>query len=219
MPETWRIAGKSRSSRKRSYDSQLSQRFVTVHLPSTSPTQWKINPAGGSSSMPIAARTPSYMVVPTPSGKSVVRIATATGLPPRLLDRKQRIAARAPRATRKGDPPRSVILDTRDERSESTGARGRRRPDRVLLAAELERRGVPCVLVDALDAPRAWDRATVVHARSMEIFEALGLEDRLLAEGVRTRAARFQSDGKVLGELNFGASGSRYGFDIGLSEE
>ena len=63
------------------------------------------------------------------------------------------------------------------------------------------------------------DRATVVHARSMEIFEALGLEDRLLAEGVRTRAARFQSDGKVLGELDFGASGSRYGFDIGLSEE
>jgi hypothetical protein len=44
-------------------------------------------------------------------------------------------------------------------------------------------------------------------------------EGRLLAEGVRTRAARFQSDGDVLGELNFGASGSRYGFDIGLSEE
>jgi 2-polyprenyl-6-methoxyphenol hydroxylase-like FAD-dependent oxidoreductase len=78
---------------------------------------------------------------------------------------------------------------------------------------------VPCVLIDALDAPRGWDRATVVHARSMEIFEALGIADRFLAEGVRTRAARFQSDGDVLGELNFGASGSRYGFDIGLSEE
>jgi 2-polyprenyl-6-methoxyphenol hydroxylase-like FAD-dependent oxidoreductase len=92
-------------------------------------------------------------------------------------------------------------------------------PTGLLLAAELERRDVPCLLIDALDAPRSWDRATVVHARSMEIFEALGLEDRLLAEGVRTRAARFQSDGEVLGELDFGASGSRYGFDIGLSEE
>lgn len=78
---------------------------------------------------------------------------------------------------------------------------------------------MPCLLIDALDAPRGWDRATVVHARSPEIFEALGLEGRLLAQGVRTRAARFQSDGEVLGELNFGASGSRYGFDIGLSEE
>jgi 2-polyprenyl-6-methoxyphenol hydroxylase-like FAD-dependent oxidoreductase len=92
-------------------------------------------------------------------------------------------------------------------------------PTGLLLAAELERRGVPCLLIDALDAPQTWDRATVVHARSVEIFEALGLEDRLLAEGVRTRAARFQSDGEVLGQLNFGTSGSRYGFEIGLSEE
>jgi 2-polyprenyl-6-methoxyphenol hydroxylase-like FAD-dependent oxidoreductase len=92
-------------------------------------------------------------------------------------------------------------------------------PTGLLLAAELERRDIPCLLIDALDAARGWDRATVVHARSLEIFEALGLEDRLLAEGVRTRAARFQSDGDVLGELNFAASGSRYGFDIGLSEE
>jgi 2-polyprenyl-6-methoxyphenol hydroxylase-like FAD-dependent oxidoreductase len=92
-------------------------------------------------------------------------------------------------------------------------------PTGLLLAGELERRDVPCLLIDALDAPRGWDRATVVHARSMEIFEALGREDRLLAEGVRTRAARFHSDGDVLGELNFAASGSRYGFDVGLSEE
>jgi 2-polyprenyl-6-methoxyphenol hydroxylase-like FAD-dependent oxidoreductase len=92
-------------------------------------------------------------------------------------------------------------------------------PTGLLLAAELERREVPCLLIDALDAPRGWDRATVVHARSMEIFEALGLEAALLAEGVKTRAARFHSDGDVLGELDFGVSGSRYGFDLGLSEE
>jgi 2-polyprenyl-6-methoxyphenol hydroxylase-like FAD-dependent oxidoreductase len=92
-------------------------------------------------------------------------------------------------------------------------------PTGLLLAAELERREVPCLLIDALDAPRGWDRATVVHARSMEIFEALGIVDRFLAEGVKTRAARFHSGGEILGELNFGASGSRYGFDLGLSEE
>ena len=39
-------------------------------------------------------------------------------------------------------------------------------PTGLLLAAELERRDVPCLLIDALDAPRGWDRATVVHARS-----------------------------------------------------
>ncbi|HST40036.1 MAG TPA: FAD-dependent monooxygenase [Conexibacter sp.] len=92
-------------------------------------------------------------------------------------------------------------------------------PTGLLLTAELERRDVSCLLVDALDAPRGWDRATVVHARSMEIFEALGIERRLLSDGVRTRAARFHSGGEVLGELDFGASGSRYAFDIGISEE
>src|SRR6266540_2245819 len=77
IPETWRIAGMSRSSRKRSYASRVSQTSEMVHLPSTSPAQWKINPAGGSFAMSIAALTPSYICVPTPSGKSVVRVATA----------------------------------------------------------------------------------------------------------------------------------------------
>ena len=92
-------------------------------------------------------------------------------------------------------------------------------PAGLLLAAELTRRNVPCLLIDGRDAPQTWDRATVLHARSLEIFEALGLEDRVLAEGVRTRGARFHSDGDVLGVLDFGASGGTYPFDIGLSEE
>ena len=92
-------------------------------------------------------------------------------------------------------------------------------PTGLLLAAELERRGVDCLLIDALDAPRSWDRATVVHPRSMEIFEALGVADRFLDVGVKTRAARFRSDGETLGELNLGLADSRYGFDLGISEE
>jgi 2-polyprenyl-6-methoxyphenol hydroxylase-like FAD-dependent oxidoreductase len=92
-------------------------------------------------------------------------------------------------------------------------------PTGLLLATELERRDVPCLLIDALDAPQGWDRATVVHERSLEIFEALGIVDPLLAEGVRTRAARFHSDGEVLAELSLDLTGSRYGFQLGLSEE
>src|SRR5687767_9463583 len=57
-------------------------------------------------------------------------------------------------------------------------------PTGLLLAAELERRDVACLLIDALDAPRGWDRATVVHPRSMEVFEALGLVERFLDQGV-----------------------------------
>lgn len=92
-------------------------------------------------------------------------------------------------------------------------------PTGLLLAAELRRRDVDCLLVEALDAPRQWDRATVLHPRSLEIFEALGLAERFLDEGVKVRAARFQSDGQVLGALDIQLAGSRYGFDLGLSEE
>ena len=92
-------------------------------------------------------------------------------------------------------------------------------PTGLLLAAELERRGVNCLLIDEGDTPRGWDRATVIHPRSLEIFEAIGVIDRLLGEGVRVRGARFRSGGRTLGELNLGTETSSYGFDIGISEE
>jgi 2-polyprenyl-6-methoxyphenol hydroxylase-like FAD-dependent oxidoreductase len=92
-------------------------------------------------------------------------------------------------------------------------------PTGLLLAGELERRDISCLLIDAHDAPQGWDRATVVHARSMEAFEAVGVVDRFLEQGVRTRAAHFFSDGEMLGELDFTSASSRYPFDVGISEE
>ena len=62
-----------------------------------------------------------------------------------------------------------------------------------------------------------WDRATVLHERSLEIFEALGVAEPFLAEGVRTWRARFHSDGVVLGELGLDVISSRYGFQVGIS--
>ena len=92
-------------------------------------------------------------------------------------------------------------------------------PTGLLLAGELRRRGVDCLLIDELEAPRGWDRATVIHPRSLEIFDALGLAEQFLDEGVETRAARFHSSGEVLGELDLALAESPYRFDLGLSEE
>lgn len=92
-------------------------------------------------------------------------------------------------------------------------------PTGLLLAGQLRRRGVACLLIDALDAPRPWDRATVVHCRSMEVFEALGLADRFLRDGVRVRGTCLRSGGETLGFLGYGGLDSRYPFDIGISEE
>jgi 2-polyprenyl-6-methoxyphenol hydroxylase-like FAD-dependent oxidoreductase len=92
-------------------------------------------------------------------------------------------------------------------------------PTGLLLAAELWRRGVACRLVDANAGPLHWDRATVVHPRSLEVFESLGIVEPLLAAGVKQRMARLHSAGRVLGEIDLASCGSRYGFNLGVSEE
>src|SRR3569832_934796 len=92
-------------------------------------------------------------------------------------------------------------------------------PTGLLLAAELHRRGVTCRLIDANPGPLHWDRATVVHPRSQEIFESLGILEPLLSVGVKQRIARLHSAGRVLGEIDLALCGSRYGFNIGISEE
>jgi 2-polyprenyl-6-methoxyphenol hydroxylase-like FAD-dependent oxidoreductase len=92
-------------------------------------------------------------------------------------------------------------------------------PTGLLLAAELHRRGVDCLLVDEHDRPLDWDRATVVHPRSLEVFDSLGIAEPLLAAGVKQRRARLHSNGAVLGDIDLSLCGSRYPFNIGISEE
>lgn len=92
-------------------------------------------------------------------------------------------------------------------------------PTGLLLASELCRRGVPCHIIDARPAPLHWDRATVIHPRSLQIFEALGIVDQLLDAGCRQRVIKVFSDGAMLGQIDLSTSGSIYGFNLGLSEE
>jgi len=92
-------------------------------------------------------------------------------------------------------------------------------PTGLLLAAELCRRGVRTRIIDANPGPLHWDRATVVHPRSLEVFESLGIVEPLLAIGVKQRFARIHSAGRVLGEIDLSLCGSRYGFNLGVSEE
>jgi 2-polyprenyl-6-methoxyphenol hydroxylase-like FAD-dependent oxidoreductase len=92
-------------------------------------------------------------------------------------------------------------------------------PTGLLLASELERRGVVCHLIDARPAPMHWDRATVVHPRSLQIFEAMGLADKFLEAGCRQRLILIHSRGKLLGTMDLASCGSVYGYNLGLSEE
>jgi 2-polyprenyl-6-methoxyphenol hydroxylase-like FAD-dependent oxidoreductase len=92
-------------------------------------------------------------------------------------------------------------------------------PTGLLLASELNRRGVPCELIDAQPAPLHWDRATVVHPRSLQIFESMGLVEKFLTAGCRQRVIKLHSDGELLGTIDLAGCGSIYPFNVGLSEE
>lgn len=92
-------------------------------------------------------------------------------------------------------------------------------PTGLFVAAELIRRGVECLLIDAHDRPMEWDRATVVHPRSLEIFDSLGILEPLLKAGIKQRRALIYVGGDVLGEISLDLCGSRYPFNIGISEE
>jgi 2-polyprenyl-6-methoxyphenol hydroxylase-like FAD-dependent oxidoreductase len=71
-------------------------------------------------------------------------------------------------------------------------------PAGLMLAAELRRRGVGCRLIDLLEEPQHWDRATVVKPRSLELFESLGIAERFLAAGTPQRGFRIHSGGELI---------------------
>src|ERR1700748_895945 len=92
-------------------------------------------------------------------------------------------------------------------------------PTGLLLASELQRRNVPCHLIDAQPAPLHWDRATVVHPRSLPIFESMGLAEKFLEAGCRQRIIKLHSGGALLGTMDLASCGSIYKFNVGFSEE
>lgn len=92
-------------------------------------------------------------------------------------------------------------------------------PTGLLLASELVRRSVSCTLIDANAGPLKWDRATVVHPRTLEFFDSLGIVEPFLAEGAKQRIAKIHSDGNLLAMIELSLCGSRYPFNVGISEE
>jgi len=56
-------------------------------------------------------------------------------------------------------------------------------PTGLTMAAELARHGVRCRIVDKAPAASDRSKAVAVHARSLEVFEAMGLIDGVLQIG------------------------------------
>jgi 2-polyprenyl-6-methoxyphenol hydroxylase-like FAD-dependent oxidoreductase len=87
-------------------------------------------------------------------------------------------------------------------------------PSGLALAAELKRRGVDAVIIDQQPAGANTSRACVVHARTMEELEPLGVTRDLLAEGVKVPIFRIRDRNRSLLTIDFSDIPSHYRFTL-----
>ena len=81
-------------------------------------------------------------------------------------------------------------------------------PTGLMLAAWLARLGVDAVLVDGKNGPTRESRALGVHSRSMEIYDQLGVVDRVLAEGYSAVKIRPGYENRSFGAVPIGRFGA-----------
>ena len=87
-------------------------------------------------------------------------------------------------------------------------------PSGLALAAELSRRGVSTAIIDRQETGANTSRACVVHARTMEVLEPLGVTRDLLAEGVKVPIFRIRDRDRPLLTINFSEIPSSYQFTL-----
>lgn len=72
-------------------------------------------------------------------------------------------------------------------------------PTGLTLAIQLARFGIPCRIIDTAPAPTDKSKAIAIHARTLECFAAMGITNRLIADGIRARGFDFFANGAPLG--------------------
>ncbi len=99
-------------------------------------------------------------------------------------------------------------------------------PTGLALACQLIRYGIDFRIIDKKEATTTFSKAIGVQARTLEIYEQIGLADKLIDLGQKTEKVRMFAGGKVRGEAEFkdiGEGLSRYPYvlivDQGLHEK
>lgn len=92
-------------------------------------------------------------------------------------------------------------------------------PVGLFMAAELNRHGVACRVIDKNDGPTHDTRAAAVQARTLEILESLGLADAFVQAGSISHAkAAYTSDFKLIKYLTFDELDSPFPFILQLPQ-
>ena len=81
-------------------------------------------------------------------------------------------------------------------------------PTGLSLACQLIRHGVDFVIIDKKETTTPYSKAIGVQARTLEIYEQIGLADDLIALGAKAEKARMIVGGQVRGEVEFSSFGA-----------
>jgi 2-polyprenyl-6-methoxyphenol hydroxylase-like FAD-dependent oxidoreductase len=76
-------------------------------------------------------------------------------------------------------------------------------PTGLVLAAELARRGVSCRVIDRAGAPAETSRAIGIQARTLELFEHMGIVDQFVERGIHGHAVNVHADSHRIARLDF----------------
>src|SRR5438552_16445432 len=88
-------------------------------------------------------------------------------------------------------------------------------PAGLALACQLLRYNIDFVIIDKKETTTPHSKAIGVQARTLEIYEQIGLADKLIELGAIADKARLFTGGKVRGQMNLGEIGkglSQYPF-------
>jgi len=91
-------------------------------------------------------------------------------------------------------------------------------PAGLMLASELRRHGAACRIVDRAPAPTDKSKAVIVHARTMEHLDHLGLEEKFIRRGTPVHGVSFFQHGSRLAQLHFDRVDSRYPFVLDIPQ-
>jgi 2-polyprenyl-6-methoxyphenol hydroxylase-like FAD-dependent oxidoreductase len=92
-------------------------------------------------------------------------------------------------------------------------------PTGLTLAAQLLARGIPTRIIDKDPGTPRLSRAIGIGARTLETLNAMGIVERFLDEGHRTRGISVYSGNRRLVKIDMAYSGSRYRFQLHLPQQ
>jgi 2-polyprenyl-6-methoxyphenol hydroxylase-like FAD-dependent oxidoreductase len=80
-------------------------------------------------------------------------------------------------------------------------------PTGLMAACQLKRFGIDCIILDKKDGPTRESRALVVHARTLEIYEQMGIATEAVQEGEPVKQVQFIVHDKLRMKVLFGTIG------------